>query len=705
MKLQDIARNRELSWLKFNERVLVEALDDIPLLEKLKFVSIFMSNLEEFYMVRVGSLTDKTYLKQEYVDRKSGWNAKEQLDRIFVETKRLLEKKDRIHKKIGRELRKKSIYELSMEELSPQELSRVERHYERYVEPILSPQVIDQSHPFPFLQNNEFYIATMVTKKTKARLALVRVPAALDPIFVLEKEDGFRYVRTENMVKYFIPRLFEKFEVTSPILLRVTRNADLTVEEELDMEDGDFRDCMKKILKKRKRLQAVRVLVDQDMPKDMERILKSNLNVHHAQIFTMETAMDLRYVFDWKRRLPKELWSQLTFKEFRPHKSADIDSQRSLIDQIQEKERLFIYPYEDMSHFLDLLEEASTDPRVLSIKMTIYRLSEHSKVVSHLIRAAENGKDVTVLMELRARFDEQNNIDYSETLYDAGCNIIYGIPGFKVHSKICLITYRDGKEIRTITQVGTGNYNENTSKLYTDISYMTGDKALGEDGENFFRNMSLGHLDGTYQMLKTSPHGFKSMILSHMDREISKGEEGFVFCKFNSLSDEDCIMKLAACSEARVDVKLIIRGICCIQPGIPGRTDHMEIRSIVGRFLEHARVYIFGRGEDRVVYISSADLMTRNTQRRVEIATPIENPRLQEKILEYMDAQWKDNVKGRYHGATEDYMPIVGQKHFSSQEYYMRKAEEEDHLPVHHTKNGKFWNRIQGLWKKIWKRI
>lgn len=670
MDFYSIARNRELSWLKFNERVLEEALADIPLLEKLKFISIFMSNLEEFFMVRVGSLTDKTLLKEPTRDSKTGWTAQEQLRRIYEEVKILMKKKDEIYKKVELLLNQHNIYDVSGKKLTEEERKNVKYYYEQEVKPILCPQIIENFYPFPFLKNNSFYLVMKVQRNEEKKFALIEVPASLPKIKILSKGDKLRYIRVENIVKEFGDGLFENYKITDKAIINITRNADLTVEEEMDIEDQDFQDVMKKVLRKRKRLQSVRIITDEALDPFVKEVLLKNLNLKKEHIFVSDTPIKMDHSFFLENYINGS--EKMVFQAFEPQITPDIDLEKSMIQQIKEEELMLIYPFESMTPLIELLKEASRDSRVKSIKITIYRLAEHSKIVEQLVNAAENGKEVTVLIELRARFDEQNNIDYSEILKQAGVKIVYGQPGYKVHSKICLIILEEEGKESYITQFGTGNYNENTSKQYTDICYFTSNKDKGEDTVKFFDNLKNENLEGDYKELLTAPNLFKPKLIELMDQEIAKGEDGFLFFKFNSLSDKKFIKRFYKASEAGCKVQLIIRGICCLKPGLP----NIEIHSIVGRFLEHSRVYIFGKGEDQKIYISSADLMTRNTERRVELAVPIYNEKLKKRLNKYMEIQWMDDIKGRVHTVEGDYIPIKDGANISSQDYFMKQAME-----------------------------
>lgn len=638
--------NRELSWLNFNRRVLHEALDKTtPLYERLKFIAIFMSNLDEFYMVRVGSLTDLSYLKAVTTDNKTGMTPKAQLQAIYRKTHDLIIEKDDIYREVIGELNTYGIRDLDYPELSKSERRKVEAYYNNFIEPILSPQIIDAHHPFPFIENESLYIVVeLVGDKTKP-YGLIPVPKNLNRYLVI-KED-LEYIRIENIVKHLAPTLFTNFKVKNSHIINVIRNTDLELEEDLADHDQDYRSYMKKILKKRNRLQAVRLNSDSPINDTLLSFLCANLSIKKNQFFVSHSPLSLKYVYSLEDEVRLMNVDEMFYEPFSPQSNPMLNLNKPLLNQILQRDVLYIYPYEDINEFIKILEEAATDPRVLSIKITIYRLSKNSKIVQNLIRAAENGIDVTVIMELQARFDEESNINYSDVLYEAGCNIIYGISGYKIHSKICLITLNTGESIRHITQIGTGNYNEQTSKIYTDLSLVTANESIGEDAVEFFKNMNIGNINGSYDNLIVSPVSFKQTILKLMDEEIKKGTEGRLFFKFNSLTDKDIIKKLSEASKAGVRVRMIVRGISCLRPGVEGYTDNIEIRSIVGRYLEHPRIYKFGSGLESKIYMGSADLMTRNTERRVEIAVPLYDEDVRTKVKNYLYSQWDDNVKAR----------------------------------------------------------
>ncbi|MDO4661980.1 MAG: polyphosphate kinase 1 [Tissierellia bacterium] len=683
VNIHDVSQNRELSWLKFNERVLKVALDPtVPLYEKLKFISIFISNLDEFYMVRVGSLTDLSLLKKSEKDSKTGMDPKEQLQAIFKDSIDYYKEKDTIYESVDQILRETGIEDIDVSELTKDQKTELNNYYKYYVEPILSPMIIDSYHPFPFIENLLFAIIADISSHVGEKIALLPIPKVLPRVYYFKNSKSIRYIRMENIIKYYFPTLFTRSDVENISIIRVTRNADLTLESDIADEDFDYRQYMKKILKRRKRLQPVRVETDVKLQSSLRNTICKNLDITKEQIFITKTPMEISYVFSMKDNINGNKLDKLSFSPFKPQLNPHLDMNKKLIDQILEKDIMMIYPYEDIGQFLALLDEAAEDPNVVSIKITIYRLSSNSKIDYSLKKAADNGKDVTALMELRARFDEQHNIDYSEELISSGVNVIYGIENYKCHSKVCLITRKSSRGIDYITQIGTGNYNESTSKQYTDISFITSDRTIAKDAVNFFNDMQIGNLEGEYEKLLASPHTLKREFLKLIDKEIEKGEKGKLFFKFNSLTDKEFIMKFVEASKAGVQVRLIIRGICCIIPGFEGLTDNVKVRSIVGRYLEHSRIYIFGEGEDAKYYISSADLMTRNTMRRVEIAAPVENQKLKNKLQHYMDISWNDNDKARELKSDKNYDRIYREDDvsLSSQDYMMeysiRKAKE-----------------------------
>ena len=646
---QGYTQNRELSWLQFNARVLAEAEDEnVPLLERFKFLAIFTSNLDEFFMIRVGSLCDMAAVDKEHTDSKSGLTAKEQLHLIYKAVEPLYARRDAAFSDVDSKLSAIGLRRLTMDSLAPDEQKYIKRYFKDIIAPVLSPQIVDSHHPFPHLEGKVLHIAALLSHKKTERLGLLPVPASLPPVVFLP-ETPSRYILTEDILLAYADHVFEMYDVLEKTVLCVTRNADIQVDDEtFGVEGGDFRKKMEKLLRQRRRMAVVRVEINRPISDHFKEHFRSRFEVSDAQIFLSRTApLKLGYAFSLGEHLPEKKRAFLSDAPFTPQQPAMLSAGQSLLKAALQRDILLSYPYESMEPFLQMIREAANDPAVLAIRITIYRLASKAKLVEYLCAAAENGKDVTALIELRARFDEQNNIDWSERMEEAGCKIIYGFEDYKVHSKICLITRRERGAVRHITQVGTGNYNEKTAKQYTDVSLITADERIGQDAGAFFNNMALGNLSGHYSRLFVAPTSLKNNILALMDEQIAKGKDGYILLKFNSLTDIHVIAKLREASCAGVTVEMIVRGICCLLPGVPGHTENITVTSIVGRFLEHSRIYVFGRGDEEKMYISSADLMTRNTERRVEIACPIDDPAVRTRLHDILYAMQHDTVKAR----------------------------------------------------------
>lgn len=640
-------QNRELSWLQFNARVLEEAEDEeVPLLERLKFLAIFTSNLDEFFMIRVGSLTDLSHLEKKSVDSKSGWTPEEQLQRIYAAVRPLYTRRDRVHEVLSEALCREGLCRVEASSLQNGQMKAIRHYFRNMVEPVLSPQIVDAHHPFPHLEGKVLHIAARLKVGKGEMLGLIPVPASLPALVPLPGEEG-KLVPMESILLHFADQVFGMYEVLEKVCFCITRNADVDPRDEAFDVEEDFRRKMEKVLRQRRRLGVVRVEVSAPLSSSMESWFRERFDVKPHQIFVTKAPMRMDYAFSLGERLPQEQRARLSDPPFAPQRPSMLDVDRPLLPQVLQKDALLSYPYESMDPFLALLREAAGDPDVLSIRITIYRLARRAKLVDYLCAAAENGKDVTVLIELRARFDEQNNIDWSERLEEAGCKIIYGFEEYKVHSKICLITRRSKAGIQHITQVGTGNYNEKTARQYTDVSLLTANPVIGADAAAFFQNMALGNLDGRYDALLVAPRSFKDEILRLIGEQAARGTEGYILLKFNSLTDVDVIRALSNASCAGVKIELIIRGICCLRPGIRYRTEHISVVSVVGRFLEHSRIFCFGRGAEEKMYIGSADLMTRNTERRVEIACPVWDEAVRKRLHEILDAMRADTVKAR----------------------------------------------------------
>ncbi len=634
-------QNRELSWLKFNQRVLEEATDpSVPLLERFKFLAIFSSNLDEFFMVRVGSLFDLSIMTPKERDNKSGKIPSEQLEDIFKAVKPLIEYRDIVYSAIMEELRGYGIADTTYDELTKSEKKFVENYYKLFIAPILSPQIIDISHPFPHLKNKALYTAVLLKKGQKELLGIIGVPETAEPIIRIEGTG--KYIRTEEVISSHIKDYFVGYKPECHSVISVTRNADISMDEEkFDEDNYDFRSHMSALLKKRDRLAPVRLEIQGEC-NPLSQHLANRLNLLEIHILYSNCPLKTGYVFSLAN-FDKRLY----YDSFTPQQPSFSDNKSSIMAQIRKKDVLLFYPYHSMQPFLSLLKEAATNPNVLSIKITIYRLASSSAVAKYLCEAAENGKEVTALVELRARFDEKNNIEWAKQLEYSGCNVIYGLENFKCHSKVCLITMKTKNDFSYITQVGTGNYNEKTSAMYTDFSLMTADKAIAQDALAFFKNMLIGDLYGNYSELLVAPSSMKNSIIRLIEAEAARGSDGRIIIKANSITERTLIDKLAEASQKGVKINLIIRGICCIVPGIKGKTENITVTSIVGRFLEHSRIYLFGKGENSQIFISSADIMTRNQTRRVEIACPIYDHEIKNFLSDYLEKLMEDNVKSR----------------------------------------------------------
>lgn len=678
--------NRELSWLKFNARVLEEAFDETtPLFERLRFVSIFCSNLDEFFMIRVGSWYDKLLYDPKDRENKTNMNAKEQLAAIAKSVRGLIPIKDEAYALIMEGIAKYGVEHITEDKLSPQEDAYLKAYFAREIRPLLFTGIVDKKHPVPFLKSGEVYIGCKLRKKTetggKFTFGILPVPENLPKVVFLPKSRKFLLI--EEIIRRYAKSVFSNFDIHSRCIFRVTRNADIPIDEGLFDHDMDFRDIMTKMVKKRKKLQPVRIEFQGNPDGETVAILSKVLDVRENFVFKQNTPLSLGFVSTLEKVLEKQ--PELFFKPLTPQQSPAILKNMSLIEQIKHKDILLNYPYENINQFIRLLDEAAENPDVSSIKITLYRVARDSKIINALNKAAENGKDVLALVELRARFDEENNIGWSKQLEDAGVQVIYGLEELKVHSKLLLITLRDGNDVTYITQVGTGNYNERTSKLYTDLTLLTADKAIGADASVVFNALCEEATVESTNRLLVAPKGLKSKLVEFIDNEITYGKDGYIGIKINSLTDRDLIEKLAEASRAGVKVELVIRGICCLIPGIAGQTENIRVVSIVGRFLEHSRIYIFGKDNRRRVYISSADFMTRNTERRVEVAAPILAPALADRVCNIFDICMRDNVKARElksdglyeRVSAEGKEPLNSQLYFYEQAYEQAKIDDE----------------------------
>lgn len=669
--------NRELSWLKFNARVLEEARDETtPLFERLRFVQIFCSNLDEFFMIRVGSLHDKLLYEPKDRENKTNMNAKEQLSAIAKRVKALLPIKDEAYSEIMQGLSAYGVEHINEDALTPEEDAFLKAYFMREIRPLLFAGVVDKKHPIPFLKSGEIYIGCKIRKKTDAsgKATYGILPASENLPRVVFLPGTGKFILIEELIRRYSKQVFNNFDIISRCIFRVTRNADIEIDEGLFDHDVDFRDVMSKLVKKRKKLQPVRVEFQGSPDNEIVSVITKMLDISDNYVFKQTAPLSMGFISVLEKRLEKQ--AELFFSPLTPQKSAEILPDVPLIEQIKQHDILLNYPYENINHFINLLEEAAVNPNVSSIKITLYRVARDSKIINALNKAAENGKDVLALVELRARFDEENNIGWSKQLEEAGVNVIYGLEELKVHSKLLLITLRDGNDVRYITQVGTGNYNERTSKLYTDLTLMTSDEELGADASVVFNALVVGSTVESTNRLLVAPKGLKSRIVSFIDNEITYGRDGYIGIKINSLTDRDLIEKLAEASRAGVTVELIVRGICCLIPGVEGETENIRVISIVGRFLEHSRIYIFGRGERRRVYISSADFMTRNTERRVEVAAPILDTSLANRVCDIFSTMLADNVKARELGSDGKYthVPSAGKLPLNSQIHFYDEA-------------------------------
>lgn len=670
--------NRELSWLKFNARVLEEAFDEeTPLFERLRFVQIFCSNLDEFFMIRVGSLHDKMLFDSKDTENKTNMTAKEQLVEIAKRVKQLLPVKDDAYSAIMDGLKNYGVEHLAVKDLSPEEDAYFRAFFTREIQSLLFTGVVDKKHPVPFLKSGEIYVGVAIRKKDDAarKVTFGILPASENfPKLVWLPGTG-KFLLIEELISHYAEQVFKNFEIISRCIFRVTRNADIAIDEGLYDHDVDFRDIMSDLVKKRKKLQPVRLEFLGKPDDSIAALIAKTLKVRDSFIFWQTAPLTMDFLSSVERKLEKN--SELFFAPLTPQKSPSIDTKRPMIEQIKQHDIMLNYPYENINQFIRLLEEAAENPDVVSIKITLYRVARDSKIISALTRAAENGKDVLALVELRARFDEENNIGWSKCLEDAGVTVIYGLDELKVHSKLLLITLRDGNDVSYITQVGTGNYNERTSKLYTDLTLMTADRDFGSDASVVFNALAVGNTVESTNKLLVAPKGLKSRIVEFIDNEITYKDKGYIGIKMNSLTDKDIIEKLAEASRAGVKIELVVRGICCLIAGVEGDTENIRVISIVGRFLEHSRIYIFGTGDRRRVYISSADFMTRNTERRVEVAAPLLDKSIADRAVEIFETMLRDNVKAREQDSDGNYyhvQPKEGEPRLNSQIYFYEQA-------------------------------
>jgi len=630
--------SRELSWLQFNLRVLYQAEDkNVPLLERLKFLSIYYSNLDEFFMVRLGSLSHRNLFFPNYKDPKTGWTASMEIKKVLKEVSVQQKIAEGIWQALSSDLKLAGFEILSFKKLSKVDETMARKIFTE-IRPLLEPRVVDAQHPMPFLGNCESCMAALLDKNGVSSIGLV--PLYRLPKFKSYEDNGItKIIIIADLVSYYADALFKKRTVKESCSIRLTRNADVFLEGIEDSYGEDFRSKMKKLLKKRKREMPLRLQVCGRISRSFASMLCENIGISEKNCFATSVPFDLGIGSIIHGG------SELKYAPRKSQRTVEL-TKGEYFDYLQTHDILLSFPYQSIAPFIDMLYEAADDPSVISIRICLYRLAASSKLAAALAYAADRGKDVLCLLELRARFDEQNNIDYSEVLEEAGCSVIYGLPNKKVHSKLCLITRQQGEELSYITQVGTGNYNEVTSEQYADLSFITSNKQIGLDAASVFDSLAIGEVPGKTESLWVAPDGFKSNLLAMLDKEIAKGGDGAVAIKVNSLNDVDVMKKLIECSRAGVRVELFVRGICCLKPGIPGYTENINIKSVIGRHLEHSRIFVFGTGDNRRIFIGSGDLLSRNTQRRVEVFAEILSKDIRSQVLEVMEAFRRDNTRG-----------------------------------------------------------
>lgn len=671
-------QNRELSWLRFNERVLDEAMDsNVPLFERMKFIEIFTSNLDEFFMVRVGSLFDLKRIQPDKLENKGGMTPGQQLAAIFAEMPRLYKKRDDIYQKLQKQLETQGIVHLHVDDMGLEERQYFEQYFREQLLPVLSPQVIDLHHPFPHLENKELLVGALLKHERHVTLGMVPLAPSL-PRFLLAPGNRMGYVLQEELIQAYLDKIFMNYPIIDRSVFTVTRDADINPDDEEVDYGADYVKQMKNMLKKRRLLPPVRLEVQTQGDSLVAPWLSKRLGIPMEQCIVTRTPLTLGYVYGLEDHFSGQQRAQLCYPPYDCVTGLERFGDTPMMDVIRKEDVLLAYPYEDFGIFLQVLREAVNSKDVVSIRITIYRVGKgHVKLMNYLILAAELGKEVTVLLELKARFDEQNNMDWVDSLRDAGVHILYGFEGYKVHAKVCLITERRDNKVSYLTYVGTGNFNAKTAHLYTDFALMTADPSIGRDATMFFRNMGISNLNGNYEKLLVAPSSLKQKLLVLINEEIGKAERGEpcgIRLKVNSITDRELIDALQKAGAAGVRIDMVVRGICCIVPGLPGLTENIHIHSIVGRFLEHGRIYAFGQGAQTKLYIASADWMTRNTENRVEVACPIERQELKDQILEMFDIQFHDTKKGRRIGQDGCYHHIRPDNGSNSQEEFMKRA-------------------------------
>ena len=658
--MSNVYMNRELSWLKFNERVLEEAENpEVPLCERMTFVSIYQSNLDEFFRVRVGSLQDQMLISTEIRENKTKMTSAEQIRAIIKEVKKLNQRKDKAYEKLMKKIEEYGITLINHASAKSEEKKFLEKYFMKEIMPLSSPTIVGKRQPFPFLKNGEIYaVVVLETRNKKERIGII--PCSNNMLTRMVELPGGkgRYMLIEYLILHYIGKVFKGYKVKGKSLLKVVRNADIDADAAYD-EDLDYREFMEDLMKQRKKLSPVRIDLSREMDETVVDALCRYLDVTPDRVFRSEAPLDVSFVFQLQDLLRRN--TELFYEKRVPQKSPEFKDGQSILQQITEEDKLLSYPYDSIRPFLKMLTEAAEDDSVISIKMTLYRLAKQSKVIEALCEAAENGKEVVVLVELRARFDEENNIRWSRMLEEAGCQIIYGLEHYKVHSKLCLITRRGANGIQYITQIGTGNYNEKTARLYTDLSLMTANEQIGMDAARVFQALAKGEVVEDMEHLLVAPKCLQSKVIEKIEEQIQKqknGETAYIGLKMNSLTDKRIIDKLIDASKAGVKIDMIVRGICCLIPGVEGETENIHVISVVGRFLEHSRIYIFGNGEEAQYYIGSADFMTRNTVKRVEVAAPVYSERLKKRLQDLFDLMLSDNKKARKEDAKGAYSVV-----------------------------------------------
>lgn len=658
--MSNVYMNRELSWLKFNERVLEEAENpEVPLCERMTFVSIYQSNLDEFFRVRVGSLQDQMLISTEIRENKTKMTSAEQIRAIIKEVKKLNQRKDKAYEKLMKKIEEYGITLINHASAKSEEKKFLEKYFMKEIMPLSSPTIVGKRQPFPFLKNGEIYaVVVLETRNKKERIGII--PCSNNMLTRMVELPGGkgRYMLIEDLILHYIGKVFKGYKVKGKSLLKVVRNADIDADAAYD-EDLDYREFMEDLMKQRKKLSPVRIDLSREMDETVVDALCRYLDVTPDRVFRSETPLDVSFVFQLQDLLRRN--TELFYEKRVPQKSPEFKDGQSILQQITQEDKLLSYPYDSIRPFLKMLTEAAEDDSVISIKMTLYRLAKQSKVIEALCEAAENGKEVVVLVELRARFDEENNIRWSRMLEEAGCQIIYGLEHYKVHSKLCLITRRGENGIQYITQIGTGNYNEKTARLYTDLSLMTASEQIGMDAARVFQALAKGEVVEDMEHLLVAPKCLQSKVIEKIEEQIQKqknGETAYIGLKMNSLTDKRIIDKLIDASKTGVKIDMIVRGICCLIPGVEGETENIHVISVVGRFLEHSRIYIFGNGEEAQYYIGSADFMTRNTVKRVEVAAPVYSERLKKRLQDLFDLMLSDNKKARKEDAKGAYSVV-----------------------------------------------